>query len=57
MARVLIAGYGFLGRALESKFEAGGWQVSKLNRSGTDGAIACDLSSADDVAALPMAMT
>ena len=33
MANLLIAGYGFLGRALESKFEAAGWQVSKLNRS------------------------
>ena len=53
MANLLIAGYGFLGRALESKFGAAGWQVSKLNRSGTDGAISCDLSSVDDVAALP----
>jgi nucleoside-diphosphate-sugar epimerase len=53
MAKLLIAGYGFLGRALESHFAAAGWEVTKLNRSGKGGAIACDLASADDVASLP----
>jgi nucleoside-diphosphate-sugar epimerase len=52
MARLLIAGYGFLGRALESRFAAAGWTVDKLNRSGADDAIACDLSVTADVAAL-----
>ena len=52
MARLLIAGYGFLGRALEAGFEAAGWEVSKLNRSGRDDAIACDLSIKDSVASL-----
>lgn len=52
MARLLIAGYGFLGRALEAGFAGAGWEVDKLSRSGGDGALACDLSSAQDVAAL-----
>ncbi|MGB1874346.1 MAG: NAD-dependent epimerase/dehydratase family protein [Akkermansiaceae bacterium] len=52
MARLLIAGYGFLGRALGAGFEAAGWEVSKLNRSGRDGAIGCDLSCRNDVDAL-----
>ena len=52
MARLLIAGYGFLGKSLESGFVAAGWQVDKLCRGGGHGAIVCDLSSAEDVAAL-----
>ena len=52
MARLLIAGYGFLGRALEAGFEAAGWEVSRLNRSGGGHAIACDLSNEEDVASL-----
>lgn len=52
MARLLIAGYGFLGRALGAGFEAAGWEVSKLNRSGRDDALACDLSIKDSVASL-----
>ncbi|MDG1357147.1 MAG: NAD-dependent epimerase/dehydratase family protein [Akkermansiaceae bacterium] len=53
MAKLLIAGYGFLGRALERKFEEAGWEVTKLNRSGDNGAIACDVSSAEELASLP----
>ena len=52
MARLLIAGYGFLGRALEARFAGAGWKVYKLSRSGGEGALACDLSSERDVAAL-----
>ena len=53
MPKLLIAGYGFLGRALERKFEKAGWNVTKLNRSGRDGAIACDVSSSEELALLP----
>lgn len=52
MASLLIAGYGFLGRALESKFLANGWHVEKLSRSGKGGCIRCDISSPEDVASL-----
>ena len=51
MARLLIAGYGFLGTALKREFSAVGWEVTTLRRG--DGAdISCDLTSADDVAAI-----
>ena len=49
---LLIAGYGFLGRAVREVFLADGWRVTCLNRSGSDGAVVCDLTSADDVAAI-----
>ncbi len=52
MPSLLIAGYGFLGKALESTFLSAGWTVDKLNRSGTDGCLPCDLSSQEDVAHL-----
>ena len=47
MPRLLIAGYGFLGVAIEPVFVNAGWEVDKLSRSGGDGAIACDISSSD----------
>lgn len=50
--RLLIAGYGFLGKAVKPVFEAGGWQVDYLNRSGRDGATPCDLSDPGSVAAV-----
>lgn len=53
MAKLLIAGYGFLGHALERKFESASWEVTKINRSGRDGAIACDVSSTVELASLP----
>jgi len=52
MPKLLIAGYGFLGQALETKFVSAGWSVDKLNRSGADGCLSCDLSSREDVACL-----
>ncbi|MCP5534752.1 MAG: NAD-dependent epimerase/dehydratase family protein [Akkermansiaceae bacterium] len=52
MASLLIAGYGFLGRALENKFLSAGWNVDKLSRGGTDGCIRCDISSSEDVSGL-----
>ena len=53
MASLLIAGYGFLGKSLEREFSRAGWSVEKLNRSGTQGAIPCDISSTENVSALP----
>ena len=52
MARLLIAGYGFLGEALKNHFAAAGWVVDTLSRSGANGSIACDLSSPDAVTRL-----
>jgi len=52
MARLLIAGYGFLGEALETQFRSAGWAVDKLSRSAKESCISCDLSSAEDVANL-----
>ncbi len=52
MARLLIAGYGFLGEAIETKFLSAGWAVDKLSRSAKCDCISCDLSSAEDVANL-----
>jgi len=52
MPRLLIAGYGFLGEALEARFLSAGWTVDKLNRSGVDSCLSCDLSSREDVANL-----
>ena len=45
MPRLLIAGYGFLGEALKLHFTSLGWDVDALSLSGTEAAIACDLSS------------
>ena len=52
MARLLIAGYGFLGEALKEHFATAGWEVDSLSRSGAEGSIACDLSSPDAVTRL-----
>lgn len=52
MPRLLIAGFGFLGKSLKHKFTAEGWTVHALNRSGEDGCISCDLSDPESVASL-----
>ena len=60
MARLLIAGYGFLGEAVEQVFLAAHWEVTRLSRSvsansdiaAQASAVACDISSAEEVAAL-----
>lgn len=52
MARLLIAGYGFLGQALDRVFSEAGWEVRKLSRSGRHGCIQCDISSPEGVAGL-----
>lgn len=51
MSRLLIAGYGFLGQALEGIFAKAGWYVDTLSRSVGD--ITCDLGDAESVQALP----
>ena len=50
--RLLIVGYGFLGREVADTFAAEGWQVFSMNRSGSDGAGICDVSSADSTEAI-----
>nr|MCH1922378.1 sugar nucleotide-binding protein [Shewanella ferrihydritica] len=49
---LLLCGHGYLGQAISRDFIAADWQVTPLSRSGGDGSIACDLTSAADVAAL-----
>lgn len=52
MPTLLLCGHGYLGQAISRDFLAAGWEVTALSRSGDDGSIACDLSSAVDVTAL-----
>lgn len=52
MAKLLIAGYGFLGKSLKERFVSQGWVVHALNRSGQDGCISCDLADPHSVALL-----
>jgi nucleoside-diphosphate-sugar epimerase len=49
---LLLCGHGYLGQAISRDFLASGWAVTALSRSGDDGSLACDLSSATDVASL-----
>jgi nucleoside-diphosphate-sugar epimerase len=49
---LLLCGHGYLGQAISRDFLAGGWAVTALSRSGDDGSLACDLSSAAAVSAL-----
>ncbi len=49
---LLLCGHGYLGQAISRDFLAAGWEVTPLSRSGDDDSLACDLSSAADVAAL-----
>ena len=52
MPTLLLCGHGYLGQAISRDFLAAGWDVTALSRSGDDDSLACDLSSAADVAAL-----
>jgi nucleoside-diphosphate-sugar epimerase len=52
MSKLLIAGYGFLGKSLKQKFAAEGWRVHALNRSGEHGCRVCDLSDPGSVSLL-----
>ncbi|BDS06384.1 hypothetical protein NT6N_14240 [Oceaniferula spumae] len=52
MAKLLIAGYGFLGEALAREFSAAGWEITTLSRS-DEANLRCDISAADQVSALP----
>ena len=51
MAKLLIAGYGFLGAALKREFSAAGWEVTTLSRS-SSADISCDLTSVHQVQAI-----
>lgn len=50
MAKLLIAGFGFLGEALNRRFVADGWQVDGMSRRGGVDARVCDLTSAGALA-------
>lgn len=50
--RIAIIGAGFVGRPLCGLLEKSGHEVFAVTRSGSDGALACDVSDADSVAAL-----
>jgi nucleoside-diphosphate-sugar epimerase len=52
LKHLLLCGHGYLGQAISRDFLAAGWEVTALSRSGDDDSLACDLSSATDVAAL-----
>ncbi|MEK7949668.1 NAD-dependent epimerase/dehydratase family protein [Luteolibacter soli] len=52
MPHLLLCGHGYLGQAISRDFLAAGWEVTALSRSGDDGSLACDLSSAEDVSSL-----
>lgn len=56
MPTLLLCGHGYLGHAISREFLAGGWEVIALSREGDPEGepveISCDLSSAEQVAAL-----
>lgn len=53
MATLLLCGHGYLGQAVARDFRTAGWTVIPVSRSAEgSGEIACDLSSAADVATL-----
>ena len=52
MPTLLLCGHGYLGQAIAREFLTADWSVTAVSRSGDDGSLACDLSSADDVASL-----
>lgn len=49
---LLIAGHGYLGRDLARQARESGWNPVALSRSGGNGALACDLTDPEQVAAL-----
>ena len=52
---LLLIGYGYLGTAAAGEFRAAGWQVTPVALSGGEGVLACDVSDAGAVGALPQA--
>jgi nucleoside-diphosphate-sugar epimerase len=49
---LLLCGHGYLGQAISRDFLAAGWNITAVSKSGDEGSMACDLSSAEDVASL-----
>lgn len=58
MSTLLLCGHGYLGQAISRDFMAAGWEVTALSRSGNLDSVppelACDVTSADEVGALPV---
>ncbi|QJE97516.1 NAD-dependent epimerase/dehydratase family protein [Luteolibacter luteus] len=56
MPTLLLCGHGYLGQAISRDFITGGWDVTAISREGDPDAtppeVSCDLSSAEQVAAL-----
>lgn len=55
MRKLLLAGYGYLGRAIAEEFGKSGWEVVPVSLHGGEGALACDIGDAAAVARLPAA--
>ena len=53
---LLLIGHGYLGRAVTQHFREAGWQVTAVSLSGGEGALAGDVSDADSVRALSVAI-
>ncbi|MDX1679913.1 MAG: sugar nucleotide-binding protein [Akkermansiaceae bacterium] len=51
--KLLLLGHGYLGEAVVSRFRDAGWEVQPVSKSGDGEAMACDVSDAAAVQALP----
>lgn len=53
--KLLLIGYGYLGREIARVFRADGWEVAAASHSGGADSLACDVGDPHSVAALPAA--
>lgn len=53
MSKVLVVGAGYLGGEVVRAFREAGWDAQGASLGGGEGVLACDVSDADSVAALP----
>ncbi len=53
--KLLLIGYGYLGREIARVFRADGWEVAAASLSGGDDSLACDVGDPESVASLPSA--
>jgi nucleoside-diphosphate-sugar epimerase len=53
--KLLLIGYGYLGREIGRVFGQAGWEVIPVSLSGGDGALACDVADREAVRRLPAA--
>ncbi len=50
--KLLLVGYGYLGREVARVFREGGWEVATVSLSGGEGSLACDVGDRDAVRSL-----